>query len=266
MKTFSVINWKSYEYKSCSWRRQWCKVFRPVLTKWFDKLKSLALPTSSWYKLSFAVQFLTHLRLMNGKIQLQVPKMRNSRKTKPTKSTGDKNGETGRANQNQGQHNNVASSPYMVTATLILPVACVAIFYVINQPLPIKPSINSHSTYPLSAEVSGWQRASVEEEKKFNTNFCTIERRNASSLTSEEFEQVYRYRKPLIVHFNNGAADWTDPMKWTKASLRKLYSQWSILSGTSEDIVRRGGNGDTETSFDEYLEIMHRKKHNDEPM
>lgn len=55
-------------------------------------------------------------------------------------------------------------------------------------------------------------------------------------------------------------------MKWTKASLRKLYSQWSILSGTSEDIVRRGGNGDTETSFDEYLEIMHRKKHNDEPM
>ena len=203
---------------------------------------------------------------MNGKIQLQVPKMRSSRKTKPTKSTGNKNGETGRANQNQGQHKNVASSPYMVAATLILHVACVAIFYVINQPPPIKPSINSHSTYPLSAEVSGWQRASVEEEKKFNTNFCTIERRNASSLTSEEFEQVYRYRKPLIVHFKNGAADWTDPMKWTKASLRKLYSQWSILSGTSEDIVRRGGNGDTETSFDEYLEIMHRKKHNDEPM
>ena len=48
--------------------------------------------------------------------------------------------------------------------------------------------------------------------------------------------------------------------------LLKMYRDWSILSGTSEDIVRSGGNGDTQTSFKKYLEIMHEKKHNEEPM
>lgn len=75
-----------------------------------------------------------------------------------------------------------------------------------------------------------------------------------------------RYKKPLIVQFKNGASDWTDPTKWTKSSLLKMYRDWSILSGTSEDIVRSGGNGDTRTSFKEYLEIMHEKKHKEEPM
>lgn len=180
--------------------------------------------------------------------------MNKPKKKKPTHT----NKEYRKAHQNPHHSENVTSAPYMVAATLMLPVACLAIFYVINQP----PIILKR----LSAEVSGWQRASVEEEMKYDTSLCTIERRTASSLNSEEFEKAYRYKKPLIVHFSNGAADWTDPMKWTKASLLKLYSQWSILSGTSEDIVRRGGNGDTQTSFNEYLEMMHKKKHNDEPM
>ena len=83
---------------------------------------------------------------------------------------------------------------------------------------------------------------------------------------SHPFNFSCKYKKPLIVHFKNGASDWTDPMKWTKASLLKMYSDWSVLSGTSEDIVRKGGNGDTETSFYEYLDMMHEKEHNEEPM
>ena len=86
------------------------------------------------------------------------------------------------------------------------------------------------------------------------------------SLSQTGFTFLYRYKKPLIVHFKNGTSDWTDPMKWTRASLLKMYSDWSILSGTSEDIVRGGGNGDTQTSFNEYLEMMHEKKHSEEPM
>ena len=68
------------------------------------------------------------------------------------------------------------------------------------------------------------------------------------------------------MQFKNGASDWTDPMKWTKPSRLKMYCDWSILSGTSEDFVRSGGNGDTQTSFKKYFEIMHEKKHNEEPM
>ncbi|KAJ7331204.1 hypothetical protein OS493_019985 [Desmophyllum pertusum] len=186
-------------------------------------------------------------------------KAKNKSQTRATDNTTKEKCE----DQQHPRHNeNASTSPYMVTAGLMLPVVCVVIYYVISEPSITLPN----SLKPLSSEVSGWQRASIEEEIKFNTSLCTIERREASSLNSEEFEKVYRYKKPLIVHFSNGAADWTDPMKWTKASLLKLYSRWSILSGTSEDIVRRGGNGDTQTSFNEYLDMMHEKKHNDEPM
>lgn len=189
--------------------------------------------------------------------------MKKAKNKNSTCSTANIKGENNKAHQNQCNTENVSTSPYMVTASLMLPVACVVIYYVCIS----KPSIiNSNKIMPLSPEVSGWQRASTEDEMKYNTALCTIERRDASSLNSEEFERVYRYKKPLIVHFSKGAADWTDPMKWTKPSLLELYSQWSILSGTSEDIVRRGGNGDTETSFNEYLHMMHERKYNDEPM
>ena len=165
-------------------------------------------------------------------------------------------------NQNQRPKENVSTFSYMVSASLTLPVACIVMYYVVSEPsITINNKLES-----LSPEVSGWQRANPDEEIKYNTTLCTIERRDAASLNSEEFERVYRYKKPLIVHFRNGVAGWTDPMKWTKSSLLRLYSQWSILSGTSEDIVRRGGNGDTQTSFKEYLDMMHKKKHNDEPM
>ena len=184
--------------------------------------------------------------------------MTKSRKKNPANSNASTNKVRNETNQNQ----RVSTSPYLVSASLMLPVACIVIYYVISE-----PSITIHNQLePLSPEISGWQRANIDEEMKYNTTLCTIERRDASSLNSEEFERVYRYKKPLIVHFRNGAADWTDPMKWTKSSLLRLYSQWSILSGTSEDIVRRGGNGDTQTSFKEYLDMMHKKKHNDEPM
>ncbi|XP_078342854.1 bifunctional arginine demethylase and lysyl-hydroxylase PSR-like [Oculina patagonica] len=188
--------------------------------------------------------------------------MKKAKNKNPTHSTAKLKEENNKAHQNRSPNKNVSTSPYMVTAGLMLPVACAVIYYVISKPSIIIPK----KLEPLSPDVSGWQRASTEDEMKYNTTLCTMERREASSLNSEEFERVFRYKKPLIVHFSNGAADWTDPMKWTKSSLLELYSQWSILSGTSEDIVRRGGNGDKQTSFNEYLDMMHHKKYNDEPM
>lgn len=188
--------------------------------------------------------------------------MKKSRKKNASNLSANSANAQSETKQNKRPIENVSTSPYMVSASLMLPVACIVIYYVISE-----PSITIHNKLePLSPEVSGWQRANNDEEIKYNTTLCTIERRDAASLNSEEFERVYRYKKPLIVHLRNGAADWTDPMKWTKSSLLSLYSQWSILSGTSEDIVRRGGNGDTQTSFQDYLDMMHEKKHNDEPM
>ena len=194
--------------------------------------------------------------------QLPDSEMKKSRKKNPPNSNANINKVHSETNQNKSSKENASTSPYMVSASLMLPVVCIVIYYVISE-----PAITVHNKLqPLSPEVSGWQRANIDEEMKYNSTLCTIERRDATSLNSAEFERVYRYKKPVIVHFRNGAADWTDPMKWTKSGLLKMYSQWSILSGTSEDIVRRGGNGDTQTSFKEYLDLMHKKKYNDEPM
>lgn len=78
-------------------------------------------------------------------------------------------------------------SPYIATTSLMLPIACFVIYYIIN-----KTSVKISHMKPLSTEVSGWQRASSEDELKYNTSLCTIEKRNAESLDSEEFGKIYR--------------------------------------------------------------------------
>ena len=75
----------------------------------------------------------------------------------------------------------VRKSPYIATATLMLPITCFLIYYVISK-----------TSVKISPEVSGWQRASSEDELKYNTSLCTIEKRNAESLDFEEFEKIYR--------------------------------------------------------------------------
>ena len=81
----------------------------------------------------------------------------------------------------------VRKSPCIAKASLMLPITCFVIYYVIN-----KTSVKISHTKPLSPEVSGWQRASSEDELKYNTSLCTIEKRNAASLDFEEFEKIYR--------------------------------------------------------------------------
>lgn len=80
------------------------------------------------------------------------------------------------------------TTSYMITASLMLPIACILIYYVINKP----SIIMTETQEPLSSEVSGWELATTEEEIKYNTSLCTIERRDAESLDLEEFERVYR--------------------------------------------------------------------------
>jgi hypothetical protein len=103
------------------------------------------------------------------------------------------------------------------------------------------------------SDDGGWRKATAKEERLFNTSQCDIEKRFAEELTNDEFEKKYRFKKPVVLKFKNGAAGWTDPSRWTKENLVKEYGRWTVLSGTSENIVRSGGNGDQKSSFTEYL-------------
>ncbi|XP_046558342.1 LOW QUALITY PROTEIN: F-box protein At5g06550-like [Haliotis rubra] len=78
----------------------------------------------------------------------------------------------------------------------------------------------------------------------------------ADEITEERFDKEYRLKKPVLLKFRNGAKDWTDPEKWTLKSLKSTYGQWMLYSGSSLEVVRRGGNGYLGSSFEEYVDGM----------
>ena len=113
------------------------------------------------------------------------PNAKNKNRTQAGKTANQKQNKTSQILRDTEK---ARTSSYMITASLMLPVACIMIYYVINKP----SIIMTETQEPLSPEVSGWERATTEEEMKYNTSLCTIERRDAESLDLEEFERVYR--------------------------------------------------------------------------
>ena len=102
----------------------------------------------------------------------------------------------------------------------------------------------------------GWRIASNTTIKKYGSDKCTITRKNAKFITSQSFEKEYRFKKPLIVYFDEGASGWTEQEKWSVESLKKEYGDWLVHSGNSLEIVRRGGSGDLKSSFTEFADQL----------
>ncbi|XP_077988437.1 uncharacterized protein LOC144442935 [Glandiceps talaboti] len=126
---------------------------------------------------------------------------------------------------------------------------------------------SSQTTSQRVSYVGGWRKGDRETELLLNTTICNIDRKFSHELTEKEFEQTYRYKKPVIVHFHEGAAGWTDPFQWTRDDLMEKYSVWDVASGKSNNIVRNGGSGDRMSSFQDYINgIMNNKDSSSEPM
>lgn len=117
-------------------------------------------------------------------------------------------------------------------------------------------SIDISKRNTTSADKGGWRVADEATLNLYNSDLCTVERVNAESLTVDVFERVYRYKKPLIVQFKNGADAWIESAKWTLKSLKEEYGEELVHSGNARDIVRHGGNGYVETSFTEYVDKL----------
>ncbi|XP_045165976.2 uncharacterized protein LOC123529639 isoform X2 [Mercenaria mercenaria] len=105
-------------------------------------------------------------------------------------------------------------------------------------------------------ETGGWRLADEQTKQLYSSDLCNIDRKFAHELTDRDFENTYRHKRPVIVTFENGAKDWTDPRKWTVDSLKQEYGKWSVLSGNAREIVRRGGTGYVDTSFSEYVDDL----------
>ncbi|KAL5013196.1 hypothetical protein ScPMuIL_007466 [Solemya velum] len=106
----------------------------------------------------------------------------------------------------------------------------------------------------------GWRIADNETVATIGSDFCNIERRYADELSEEVFEKIYRFKKPVILLFKNGAKDWTEPKRWQLENLKEEYGRWAVNSGNSIEIVRNGGSGNVVTSFTQFLEKLFPKE------
>ena len=84
---------------------------------------------------------------------------------------------------------------------------------------PSSCSLSSSSLTSSNTENGGWRVADEATIAHLYSNVCTVERLSARDLSAERFEDEFRYKKPVIVTFPGGAADWTDPKGWSLDSL-----------------------------------------------
>ena len=139
----------------------------------------------------------------------------------------------------------------------VLALVAIAAYYIF-----VHQSISQRRTEP----VGGWKLGTAQDLELLDTPRCTIERKSAASLTSDEFEANYRYKRPILVTFPNGTAEWTRPDLFTRSSLSKRYGDWSISYGNSLEIVRQGGVGNVRSPFDDFVRKLDNATTRDEPI
>ena len=97
---------------------------------------------------------------------------------------------------------------------------------------------------PRSAQDGHWRVPDAETLREYGSEKCTIERKDIRTLNEDIFETEYRFRKPVIIKFDNGASDWSTPDVWTRPRLLVEHGHVYVKAGRADDIVRYGGNGD----------------------
>ncbi|XP_063437147.1 bifunctional arginine demethylase and lysyl-hydroxylase psr-1-like isoform X1 [Mytilus trossulus] len=178
-----------------------------------------------------------------------------------------KNKKTKHVKNGSSQNNNVESrsdspSPSGLSSTALsigaVSIIFISIFVVYTSDL-LPKTLQKSDSPPISTK-GGWRLASVNVLQKFGSSKCTVTRKDAKYFTNAEFEKDFRFKKPLIVSFDNGASGWTRPESWSVESLKKEYGDWLVYSGSSLEIVRRGGNGNVESSFTKFVDQLIRSK------
>lgn len=107
-----------------------------------------------------------------------------------------------------------------------------------------------------SPTSGGWLLEDEVTMAEFGSDVCNIDIRIASDLSRVEFEEEYLLKKPVLLKFHNGAAEWTAPDKWQKTNFMNEFHGWPVHSGNSIDITRTGGVGNIKTSFGQFIDHM----------
>ncbi|XP_011423684.3 bifunctional arginine demethylase and lysyl-hydroxylase JMJD6 isoform X2 [Magallana gigas] len=220
-------------------------------------------------------------RKANGTLKFEPPRTSltmGSKKKQTSRSNGTvsqngtkmSNGVSGERKRRKNEDSTMVTKTVQMSAFIVIIIAFVIMYRtdfssVSSSGQNSSPSLDSSqdskaSQNSIQTDSTNWRPASKEARKLYGSTKCTVDRRDASDLTVKEFEKEYRFKKPVIVRFPNGAKDWTNPKKWSLSSLKQEYGQWYVLSGNSLEIVRKGGNGDVQSSFTEFVDSLMQDK------
>ncbi|XP_055353035.1 jmjC domain-containing protein 8-like, partial [Paramacrobiotus metropolitanus] len=87
----------------------------------------------------------------------------------------------------------------------------------------------------VSTKNGGWREVSDIDRERHFVDHCDFDRISVSDLSEEVFEREYRYKKPVLIHFPNGASEWTNIENWTLQALLSAYGSQEIASGRGTD-------------------------------
>ncbi|KAK7474975.1 hypothetical protein BaRGS_00033786 [Batillaria attramentaria] len=118
---------------------------------------------------------------------------------------------------------------------------------------------NPDTDLKLAYTNGGWEQPDTETFRKLHTSRCNIKRISVKDLDLERFEAEFRFKKPVIVTFPNGAADWTVPEKWSQDYLRKTFGLQQASSGTADNILGNYGQASGQHSFTDFTDRLMRQ-------
>ncbi|KAK7474977.1 hypothetical protein BaRGS_00033788 [Batillaria attramentaria] len=118
---------------------------------------------------------------------------------------------------------------------------------------------NADTDLKLAYTNGGWELPDTETFRKLHTSRCNIKRISVKDLDLERFEAEFRLKKPVIVTFPNGAADWTVPEKWSQDYLRKTFGLQQASSGTADNILGNYGQASEQHSFTDFTDRLMRQ-------
>ena len=110
-------------------------------------------------------------------------------------------------------------------------VASVIIFFPSNRKLGLRYLSTSGQT------TSGWRGPDEDTLNDVGSDLCSIDRRYSYELSEEVFEREYRFQKPIIITFQDGAEEWTDPDYWMKDTLSSRHGNARVKPWRPDDVA-----------------------------
>ncbi|PAA54598.1 hypothetical protein BOX15_Mlig004490g1 [Macrostomum lignano] len=159
-------------------------------------------------------------------------------------------------------HGNRNAALLQTIKSAVISVLCLLLLANIAVHFLVSPSGKSNLNQTAAANgakstANESQKSSLtssQQSKALSKSNCGIDRRWAKNLSLEEFRSTYRLKRPLLLQFERGAADWlVRDSAWSLDRLAGQFGSYDALAGRPVQIVQNGGRGQERVNFGRFL-------------